>query len=395
MKIGRYKFMWIKALIIILFLVSRAEATIYWELDGESGVCDDALATGVFDSTESGSSPYSLLTYRCDVTPPDGSNYMRGDSHGADGEGYGTSTSTGTNTLTDSTKTWTTNEWGPQGDQDYCLIDSAGTMFAIASNTATTLTVRSGNPASGAYYIGCQHDFYNTHNITQVNMSNGTTYYLGMFFRFDRRNGLDIWADTNGPDTYDKYFELDGGIRVMFMAGWPNDSYSACDASACNGKYTMGVYLSCSGCDQDNDGGQAGCCAEKVQNISPYSSAAPRFLDYGTWYAGVLAVNPSTNGSTSDGTIDFYINGERVFGFVGVTQNNSSPYVDRIGFSGTVAQPGATPVGGGSNIYNAAPHYRLMDQMMFANSLTDMENAGLMEDPEAGGGVVTVVGYGD
>jgi len=68
---------------------------------------------------------------------------------------YGTSTSVGATTLTDSYKAWVVNEFtagGAVGATCY-LIDSAGTRFEIASNTATQITVTAGNPAAGAYEI--------------------------------------------------------------------------------------------------------------------------------------------------------------------------------------------------------------------------------------------------
>jgi hypothetical protein len=71
------------------------------------------------------------------------------------GSPYGRSTSVGTNTLTDTDKAWTTDYWtagGGAGATCY-LIDSAGTRFTIAANTATQITVSSGNPASGPYEI--------------------------------------------------------------------------------------------------------------------------------------------------------------------------------------------------------------------------------------------------
>jgi len=71
------------------------------------------------------------------------------------GAPYGTSTSVGANTLTDSNKAWTTDYFtagGGAGATCY-LMDSAGTRFTISSNTATTITVSSGNPASGPYEI--------------------------------------------------------------------------------------------------------------------------------------------------------------------------------------------------------------------------------------------------
>mgnify|MGYP001589554165 CR=1 FL=1 len=68
---------------------------------------------------------------------------------------YGRSTSVGATTLTDTDKTWTVNYFtagGGAGATCY-LIDAAGTRFTIASNTANTITVSSGNPATGPYEI--------------------------------------------------------------------------------------------------------------------------------------------------------------------------------------------------------------------------------------------------
>ncbi len=68
---------------------------------------------------------------------------------------YGRSTSVGATTLTDTDKAWTVDYFtagGGAGVTCY-LMDSAGTRFTIASNTANTITTASGNPASGAYEI--------------------------------------------------------------------------------------------------------------------------------------------------------------------------------------------------------------------------------------------------
>jgi len=68
---------------------------------------------------------------------------------------YGRSTSIGTNTLTDTDKVWTVNYFTAGGGLAVTcyLMDSAGTRFTIASNTATQITVSSGNPAAGPYEI--------------------------------------------------------------------------------------------------------------------------------------------------------------------------------------------------------------------------------------------------
>ncbi len=60
----------------------------------------------------------------------------------------GDATSVGTNTLTDTSKSFTVNEH--TGRQ---LVDGTGTFFEIASNTATVITVSSGDPSLGHYGI--------------------------------------------------------------------------------------------------------------------------------------------------------------------------------------------------------------------------------------------------
>jgi len=54
----------------------------------------------------------------------------------------------GSNTLTDSSKSWTVNQW-----IGYKLRDSKGVLRNILGNTATTVTVALATPASGAYLI--------------------------------------------------------------------------------------------------------------------------------------------------------------------------------------------------------------------------------------------------
>jgi uncharacterized phage protein gp47/JayE len=61
----------------------------------------------------------------------------------------GTTTATGTNSLTDSTKSWGTNDW-----QNFKVKDSNNQIYSIASNDGTELTLSGGaTPAPGAYAI--------------------------------------------------------------------------------------------------------------------------------------------------------------------------------------------------------------------------------------------------
>lgn len=65
----------------------------------------------------------------------------------------GTATSVGLNFLTDTSKTWVVNAYQSGAGVAWWLIDSAGTIFLISSNTKDTLTVV-GTPAAGAYRLG-------------------------------------------------------------------------------------------------------------------------------------------------------------------------------------------------------------------------------------------------
>ena len=43
--------------------------------------------------------------------------------------------------------------------------------------------------------------------------------------RFDRINSVDVWRDTNAPDSYDKLIEFHGNVRWIILAGSPNSNY--------------------------------------------------------------------------------------------------------------------------------------------------------------------------
>ncbi len=64
------------------------------------------------------------------------------------GSPYGQSTAVAATSLTDSLKSWTTNEFATM-----TLWDSGLNSYTITSNTATTLTLASGTPAAGPYFI--------------------------------------------------------------------------------------------------------------------------------------------------------------------------------------------------------------------------------------------------
>lgn len=211
--------------------------------------------------------------------------------------------------------------------------------------------------------INLQHDSWNTRDVNRINLTPGVTYYLGAFFRFDRILGLDVWRDTNQPDSYDKLFEFDGNIRWIILAGWPNGGYTG----SYDHKFTFDLYSSPGTCDSCGDN-------EKKANVAPYNSSNPFLADYEKWYAVVMAYTPSSGGSATNGKVELFINGIKTTSLSQKTQDASSPYIESFQYSGTTAQPG----------YDAPAHRRKMDYFIFSNSLTDIQNAGLMSDPEAG-----------
>ncbi|MCG3116086.1 MAG: hypothetical protein LLH30_10435 [Candidatus Manganitrophus sp. SA1] len=215
--------------------------------------------------------------------------------------------------------------------------------------------------------VNLQHDSWNVQDVNRFNLTPGVTYYLGGFFRFDRILGLDIWHDGNGvPDSYDKLFEFyNPTARAIIAVGFPD--WAQCSNNVCDHHFTFGAYLPFETCSN--------CIYEQVwPNVAPYSRTNFFLADYGKWYAVVLGFTPS-NGSTSNGRLRLWINGILTTDVQNIkTQDSSSPTVTQFMHSGTTAQPA----------YDAPAHQRKMDHLILSDSLTDIQNAGLMTDPEAG-----------
>jgi hypothetical protein len=212
--------------------------------------------------------------------------------------------------------------------------------------------------------VNGQQDAWNHHYpASNISLTPGITYYMGAFIRFDRINGVDVWRDTNAPDSYDKLIEFHGNVRWIILAGWPNSNYSG----SYDHKFTFDLYSSpgyCSSCGPN----------EKWANVAPYSKSNPFLADYDRWYAVVMAFTPSSGGSATNGRVELFINGIKTTSLSQKTQDASSPSIDSFQYSGTIAQPG----------YDAPAHHRSMDYFIFSNSLADIQAAGLMQDPHLG-----------
>ncbi|MEW6418497.1 MAG: hypothetical protein AB1480_10300 [Nitrospirota bacterium] len=209
-----------------------------------------------------------------------------------------------------------------------------------------------------------QTDSGNAVSVSQINLTPGVTYYLGLFVRFDRINQRDIWHDGDGqPDSSDKLFEFQGNTRLLIDAGFPD--WATCSGGACDHHFTFGAYLSPRNC--------TGCIYEQIwPNVPPYDRDTMVLVDYEKWNAVVLGYTPSTGGSATNGRIQLWINGIKTHDWTNIkTQDSATPYIWMFGHSGTTAQPA----------YDAPAHYRKFDGFIFSNSLTDIQNAGLMSDP--------------
>lgn len=421
-------------LVFVIFLYSiRAEATILFSSDAENGTCNSEVPTSVWNHQADGESPRSKMFYRCPSgVVPEGSKVFFAQTHGDSGtatcsgsvctdssknsqSGTGTLTTSGTTAVTGTgtsfitelqvgrtitaagqTKTidtiisdtsfttttafspnlssssftysWSVDEWVGNNCQPYKYVDSGGNLFNIASNTATAVTVVSGSPSSGAYRIvgmcGPSSEHYPPQSIS---LTVGTTYYFGAFFKFERIDGVDIWRDT-GVDlsSHDKLIEIQGNVRALIHSGFPDWSSQCDDAgNPCDHKMTYGYYLSPAYCTS--------CIYEQVEpNVSPYSRDNILLMNPDIWQAVVLGYTPS-DGSTQNGRIQLWINGIKTTDYQNIkTQNSSSPYVDHFYYSGTVAQ----------GAYDAPKHNRYMDYVVLSDAIADVENAGLMQDPE-------------
>ena len=141
---------------------------------------NDVIAKFEAFSSERWSAMQSLAEQTKRIAYFDVAGYMNMTStRGADYRATGTGTF-GTNTLTDSSKSWTVNEW-----TGYVLRDSGLRDFIIVSNTATVLTL-SGTPYSGTYFIIRGYFITGAHNAA---------------YGDSERNGEEIWNDiiVQGP----------------------------------------------------------------------------------------------------------------------------------------------------------------------------------------------------
>jgi hypothetical protein len=232
-------------------------------------------------------------------------------------------------------------------------------------------------PANDPTVTTNQAGFVVNHTSIDWSTKSGQTFYLGGVFRFDRVGGRNVWAST---DSFDKLWEF-GGNGSGHSTRWGigagrHGNFSNWDSA---NTFTFDVWCADSVFDAcevpaSND------WDHKPHNTGGYTASNPYECSFERWYAVVLAVTMSTS---SSGHVSLYINGTLVHDSAHITMDSGSSSSTNI-LHGTIAQ--------GS--YDAPDHYRRSDKLMFSDSITDLQNAGLFDDPEAGGGGGSSTGGG-
>ncbi|MFA5158049.1 MAG: tail fiber domain-containing protein [Patescibacteria group bacterium] len=167
-------------------------------------------------------------------------NFTLRSSRGKTVQDSGVSTSTSTNTLTDTSKTWTTNQW-----VGFVLRDSSAMDFMIVSNTSNALTL-SGTPAGGAYaitrgyfgtganknaaYAGSTYNGENIWNAVRVSGANGVSAF---YTDISTKVAYTAVSDTRLTKVFDShsdntiYLESTDGVPdspglILITDGTPN-----------------------------------------------------------------------------------------------------------------------------------------------------------------------------
>ncbi len=190
-------------------------------------------------------------------------------------------------------------------------------------------------------------------------LTQGTTYYLAGFFRFDRIAGNNIWTDGNPVYDFDKLIEMQGsGFRWGVGVGGVY-SYNQ------TGKFTFDSWCASSafsGCETDGED-------HKRPNKNGYSRNNPYPANYEGWYAVVLGVEYRAYPAL--GRVRLWVNGTLVTDQTSCSTGNTGARIVRIYLNGTIGQPG----------YNAPAHKRLFDGIILTDSYDTLLYGGYLQNP--------------
>lgn len=186
-------------------------------------------------------------------------------------------------------------------------------------------------------------------------------YYYAFFVRFDRKGGNDIWHGGEG-DSFDKGFEIIGeGIRWIVHFGNHDmrlrDHTFSCFVS--NATYHLNRDLELYDGYYQNHGDFS------RPHSSRYDSVP---LDYEKWHAMVFKMKWATD---STGEVALWANGKKVLEYKGIKTVNPPGTFERVQIWGTIAQPA----------YDAPPHVRKVDALLFTDDWKEIENGGYLRLP--------------
>jgi hypothetical protein len=216
-------------------------------------------------------------------------------------------------------------------------------------------------------------DLENSHEITCPNPAGtygtawstitlvaGVTYYFGGFFKFEEISSEEIWRGTYNFDKLIYFYTHNDGWCLKSGFCYLNHG-------------TPHVYGFTVGCAQANpfkawhDGNE-----DTVPNVGSYNASNPPYCELDKWYAAVIGIKMAT-GNT--GSVSMWINGNLTTYFENCPTLASGDYLTYFHTHSTIAQGS-----GGS----APAHKRQFDNLILTTSWSDIQAAGLDQDPEEG-----------
>lgn len=203
---------------------------------------------------------------------------------------------------------------------------------------------------------------------TATSVNTDEIWYVGIFQRIKRINGLDVHLRSPGAVySLDKNNEVGGigqTLRWLFYTGTWGDLPQPVPA----GKYTShpantDVVL--------NPLQETGYVNDYYpHNVGGYSQANPFLLNYDKWYAHVIELKAAFGVST--GHLKYYIDGTKVCEYLNIKTWNATPMnISGIRMGGTLAQ----------NAYNSPPHLRGVDGWIVTDELATLQARGYFSDP--------------
>ncbi|OQW50469.1 MAG: hypothetical protein A4S09_01355 [Proteobacteria bacterium SG_bin7] len=300
-------------------------------------------------------------------------------------------TSTGRSTVYFSSSEESYNTDSPMPNPPYNFSGSSNTLSRRGNVRASPL-LNYGDKAFEWQTSGnaSETDLWNVVNVP--NIPSGGTLYYGMLFKAIRINGVNVWATPNGNDeAFDKAFELLGshyrwtvnfGIRSQ---RGPANTWSLFVGCPCYHGYGHFHGIPGSSPCQSTSGPPATPLLEEYDsmwmNFNNYGRGQTGSmypgnyypLEYDRWYALVLKVT-FANATGGNGEVSFWINGTQVMRYLGIkTSGSATPLHEGIDMFGTYRQP----------VYDGRAHKRQVKRITLASTVQDMQNAGLMADPQS------------